>query len=250
MCYPIGNFGAEDDADEGSGYTLAQDPGGGGIEDAAAGKADDVVKEAQGAVKGTVLVVDAGVDVAEVCGVDEFGGGLVKAGDPGAELDGGWECGGLGQGWGGDGEVALEEEAGEDAEAGVEEGLGQGAGVVKEELGLDAVDVGGGFQDFEEVAGEGVGDGERRGGVGQDENVADDGLGAFIDAEAVADDAAAKQGDEAREDLLIEVLEEKLGGGGIVPAEALAPEDGFFLEDGAELGRLEVPEVKDLDLWG
>ena len=36
-----------------------------GIEDSAAGEADDVVEETQGAVEGAVLVVDAGVDVSE-----------------------------------------------------------------------------------------------------------------------------------------------------------------------------------------
>ncbi len=46
--------GAEEHADEGSVAPVAENPGGGGIEDSAAGEADDVVEEAQGAVEGAV----------------------------------------------------------------------------------------------------------------------------------------------------------------------------------------------------
>ena len=51
-----------------------------GIEDAAAGKADDVVQKAKRAVERAVLVVDEGVDVAGVGLVDQFGGRLVVIG--------------------------------------------------------------------------------------------------------------------------------------------------------------------------
>ncbi len=76
----VGDAGAEEHADQGAGACVAEDPGGVGIEDAAAGEADDVVEEAQGAVEGAVLIVDAGVDVADVGLVDELGGGLVVVG--------------------------------------------------------------------------------------------------------------------------------------------------------------------------
>jgi hypothetical protein len=76
----VGYAGAEKHSDEGAVAAIAQDPGGVGIEDAAAGEADDVVEEAQGAVEGTVLVIDAGVDVAGVGLVDELGCGLVVVG--------------------------------------------------------------------------------------------------------------------------------------------------------------------------
>ena len=59
---------------------IAEHPGGVGIEDAAAGEAHDVVEKAQGAVQGTVLVVDAGVDVADVGLVDQLGGRLIVVG--------------------------------------------------------------------------------------------------------------------------------------------------------------------------
>ena len=59
----VGDAGAEDHAGESAGAGVAEDPGFAGVEYAAAGEADDVVEEAEGAVEGAVLVVDAGVDV-------------------------------------------------------------------------------------------------------------------------------------------------------------------------------------------
>ena len=70
-----GDARAEEHSDEHSVAFVAQHPGGVGIEDAAAGEADDVVEEAQGAVEGAVLVVDAGVDVALIGLVNELCGG-------------------------------------------------------------------------------------------------------------------------------------------------------------------------------
>jgi hypothetical protein len=68
---------AQEHSDQRSAALVAEYPGGFGIEDAAAGEADDVVEEAQGPVEGAVLVVDAGVDVSDVGLVDELCGGLV-----------------------------------------------------------------------------------------------------------------------------------------------------------------------------
>ncbi len=76
----VGDAGAEDHGDEGAGAGVAEDPGLVRLEDAAAGEADDVVEEAEGAVEGAVLIVDEGVDVAGVGLVDEFGCGLVVEG--------------------------------------------------------------------------------------------------------------------------------------------------------------------------
>ena len=78
--YVRGDAGAEEHADEGSVAAVAENPGGGGIEDSAAGEADDIVEETEGAVERAVLVVDAGVYVVKVGLVDEFGGGLVVVG--------------------------------------------------------------------------------------------------------------------------------------------------------------------------
>ena len=77
VSYVRSNAGAEEHADEGSVAAIAEDPGGGGIEDSAAGETDDVVEETQGAVERAVLVIDAGIDVVEIGLVDELGCGLV-----------------------------------------------------------------------------------------------------------------------------------------------------------------------------
>ena len=71
---------------------------------------------------------------------------------------------------------------------------------------------------------------------------------ALVDAEGEAADAAAVEGDEAGEDAGVEVLEEKLGGAAIVPAEAGLPDGGLGFEQGTKLARGEVPEVEDLEL--
>lgn len=76
--------GGEQDGDEGVGGTFADGEGAKGIEGAAAGEADDVVEEAEGAIQGAVLVVDVGVNVVGVGGLDEGGGGLVEGFGPGA----------------------------------------------------------------------------------------------------------------------------------------------------------------------
>ncbi len=55
-------------------------------------------------------------------------------------------------------EVVLHEEAGVHGEAGGEEGVVDGAGVVEEELRLDAVDAGGVMQELEKLVEEVLGD--------------------------------------------------------------------------------------------
>ena len=208
------------------------------------------MEEAQGAVEGTVLVVDAGVDVVEIGLVDELGGGLVVVGGPAEEFDvrrkGGW--------WGdlrsvGGREVVLHEKAGEHGEAGGEERLVDGAGVVEEELRFDALDAGGVVEELEELVEQGVGDGEGLRGVGGcGEGVADYGFLAFVDAEGEAADAAAVEGDESGKDARVEVLEEELGGALIVPAEALLPEARLGFEQRAQLTRGKMTQVENFEL--
>ena len=246
-----GDAGAEEDSEEGVGGAVAEDEGGFGVEVAAAGEADDVVEEALGAGEGAVLIVDFGVDVADVAALNEFGGGVVEAGGPAAEFD----VEGKG---GGDGdcvifELAVEKEAGQGAEAGGrgDGGLDKGredALVEKQELRFDAADVGGGFEELEEVAGEGLDDEVRVGFAGGCVDVSDDGFEVFVDAEGETDDASAVEGDETGEDAGVEVLQEEVGGGAVVPVEALVPEGGLSLEERAELTRGEVAEVEDLEL--
>ena len=192
---------------------IAEDPGGVGIEDSAAGEPDDVVEETQGAVEGAVLVVDAGVYMVEIGLVNEFGSCLVVVGRPTEKLDV------RGQGGRrrdlrrvGRREVVLHKEAGIHGESGGEERLVDGAGIVEEELGFHALDAGGVAEELEELVEEGLGDGKSLCGVsGCGEGVADYGFLAFVNAEGESADAAAVEGDEAGEDAGVEVLEEKLG---------------------------------------
>jgi len=146
-------------------------------------------------------------------------------------------------------EVVLHEEARVHGEAGGEEDLVDGACVVEEKLGLDALDAGGVSEELEEVLKEGSGGGEGLGGVGADgPGVSDDRLVALVNAEGEAADAATVEGDEAGKDARIEILEEKLGGALIVPAKTLLPDASLGFEERAELPGREVPEVEDLEL--
>ena len=151
----------------------------------------------------------------------------------------------------GQGEVVFHEKAWVHGEASVEEDVVDDAGVVEEELGLDAIDVGGVQEQVEQVVEEGVGGAKGLGGVAAGGvGVADDGLVAFVDAEGETADAAAIEGDEAGEDTGVQILQEELGGAAIVPAETVLPDGGLGLEQGAELTRREVAEVEDLELGG
>jgi hypothetical protein len=245
---------AEDHAGHGAGAPVAQHPGELRLEDAAAGEADDVVQEAQRAVQGAVLVVDEGVGVAGVGGVDQFAGGLVVLRRPGGEGEFGRQALGLGGELGGAAaaaEIALQEEALADVEAGGGVGSGEIAGVEEQHLSLDAFDMGGVAEHLQHVGQQEASDldiaHER---VADGEGVANDGLVALEDAERVAADTAAVEGDEAGEDAGFEVFEEELGGAVVVPTEALAPDLGFALQQRAELPGGEMPEVENLGLCG
>jgi len=62
--------GAQDYAHQGSPAGLAEHPGVRGIEDSAAGKANNVMQEAERAMERTILIVDPGINVANVGLVD------------------------------------------------------------------------------------------------------------------------------------------------------------------------------------
>ena len=140
------------------------------------------------------------------------------------------------------------------------------AGGMEQELRFDAVDVGRVEQRFEEVLEQGLFDlvgGERDGVFGnrgvagfgieagplaaEGEDVADDGLGFFVDAEGIAGDLSGLDGRVTGEHVAVKVLHEELGAGAIVPVEALAPDFGLGIEHRAEQRRREVPEVENLD---
>ena len=245
-----GYAGAEKHSDDGSAAFVAEDPGCAGIEDSAAGEADDVVEETEGAVEGAVLVVDAGVDVVEIRLMDELGGCLVVVGGPAEEFDVRGQ-----RGWGRNlrcvrgREVVLEEETGVHGESGGEKGFVDGAGVVEEELGFDALDVGRMLEELEKLVEEGLCDREGLRGVAVGgKSVADYGFLAFVDAEGEAADAAAVEGDKAGEDAGVEILEEEFGGALVVPAEALLPEARLCFEQRAQLTRGKMTQVEDFEL--
>jgi hypothetical protein len=260
----VGYAGAEDHAGQGVGGFVSQDPGLVGVEYTAAGEADDVVKETQGAVQGTVLIVDARVDVVEIGLVDQLCGGLVVVRGPGEQLDvrreigcGTVTVGGEGEAWGlrwrygacGRGKVVLHEEAGMHSEASGEEGLVDRAGVEEEELRFDAMDAGRVLKELEEMMEKGAGDVEHLRGVGgYGEGVSDYGFVSLVDAEGEAADASAVEGYEAWEDARVEILQEEFGGTLIVPAETLLPGPRLGFEKRAKLTRGEVPQVEDFEL--
>ena len=121
---------------------------------------------------------------------------------------------------------------------------------VEEELRLDAFDAGGVDEELDEVVEEADFDFGRGVGAaaGDGEGVADDRLVFFVDTEDVAGDAAVFDGDVAGEDAGVEVLEEQIGGGAVVPAQAFVPELDFGVEDGLQRVRREVAKVEDLEL--
>ena len=95
---------------------------------------------------------------------------------------------------------------------------------------------GGVLEHFEHVAGEDLGGEQGSGCGGGGEEVADDGFGVLVDAEGVADDLAAVEGDEAGEDAIVQVLEEEVGGGAVIPAETALPGGGLLGEERGATG--------------
>ncbi len=138
-----------------------------------------------------------------------------------------------------------------ESEAGGEEGVVDGAGVVEEELGFDAADAGGVVEKLKELMEELLGDLKNLCVVAADgEGVADYGFLAFVDAEGEAADASTVESDETGEDAGVEVLEEKLGGTLVVPAKALLPDARLGFEQRTELTSGEVTKVQYLELGG
>jgi hypothetical protein len=250
----LGDTGAEEEADEGSGVLVANDPGVSGLEGSASGEADDVVEEAQRAVEGTVLVINLRIDVVGVRVVNERGRSLVEVRGPGDKLSvfGQRRVGGavdLQQRCGA--EIVLHEETRMRDEAGFEERAVQGSGVVEEELRFNAMNAGRVEEELEEPVEESeIGLAGEVGIGGEGPGIADDGFIAFIDAEGVSADAAAVEGDKAREDAGVEVLKEKLCRGPVVPAEALLPFSSLSLKERTKLASGEVPQIEDLELGG
>ena len=89
MCYIGLDAGDECKSFELAAAFVADDEGVLRIEDTAAGKAHDVVQEAERALDAAVLIVDMGVAVVLVAAVDKVAGGLVVDGCPADKLEAG-----------------------------------------------------------------------------------------------------------------------------------------------------------------
>ena len=83
--------------------------------------------------------------------------------------------------------------------------------------------------------------------AGHGEDIANDGLGLFVDAEGIAGDLAGVDGPVAGQHVAVEILHEQARGGPIVPVQALFPELALGLQHRAQHGRGKVPEVENLD---
>src|SRR5262245_3049609 len=87
MAHIIPDAGAQEQPDNGTRRRMKRYERGIGIEDAAAGKAHNVVEEAQGAVEATVLIVDFGINMPAVSSGDHAGYGLEVLFHPAPEYD-------------------------------------------------------------------------------------------------------------------------------------------------------------------
>ena len=100
------------------------------------------------------------------------------------------------------------------------------------------------------MAGERVDDGQRGGILRIGEDVAHDSLVAFVDAEGEPADAPAGQRDEAGQDARVEILQQQLCRGGVVPAQAPLPESRLLLQQRTKLARGEVAQIEHFELLG
>ena len=147
------------------------------------------------------------------------------------------------------GEVILHEEAGVHGEAGSEEGLVDGAGVVEEELRFDPLNAGGVLEELEQLVEQGLRDlNHLRRLIRNREGIAHYRFLGFVDTEGEAADASAIERDEAGQNAGVEILQKKLGGALVVPAEPLLPQARLGFEQRAQLARGEMTEVEDLEL--
>src|ERR1700690_2122343 len=91
-----------------------------------------------------------------------------------------------------------------------------------------------------------------RGGIiridsGQSKYIPDDSLGFFVDTECVAGDLTSLEGRIAGEHVVVEILHEQLGGGAVIPVQALQPEFALGIEYRSEDRCSKVPQVEDLN---
>src|SRR5438876_530100 len=103
------------------------------------------------------------------------------------------------------------------------------------------------LQELEKLVEKGLGDLQHlRRVVCDGEGIAYDGFLAFVDTEGKAADAPAVERDKAGQDAGVKVLEKKLGGALVIPAQALLPEARLGFEQRAQLTRGKMAEVQNL----
>src|SRR5271170_2235750 len=122
---------------------------------------------------------------------------------------------------------------------------------MKKELRLDAINARGVNEQFDEVLEEaklnfsrGVVAVAARDGEG----VADNRLVFFVYTENIAGGAAVLDSDVAGENAGVEILQEQVGGGAVIPSQAIVPEADLLIEHRTQRVRREVAKVEDLEL--
>src|SRR5271163_1064196 len=86
--------------------------------------------------------------------------------------------------------------------------------------------------------------------AGRGEGVADNRFVFLVNAENIAGGTAVFDSDVAGENPRVEILQEQIGGGAVIPSEALVPEADLLFEHRTERVRRKVAKVKDLELDG
>src|SRR5271170_619730 len=107
---------------------------------------------------------------------------------------------------------------------------------MEEKLRLDAVDARGVDQELDQVVEQAkldIGRGRCAVASGNDEGVANHCFVFFVDAENVAGDAAVFHSNVAGKDPRIQILQQQVGGGAVVPSQPLVPKADFALKHGA-----------------
>ena len=84
--------------------------------------------------------------------------------------------------------------------------------------------------------------------VPQRKSIPNYGFMAFVNTETVAADAPAIERNIALQNAGLKILQEKLGGAAIVPAQTLAPELSFLLQQRPQLTPGEVAQVENFEL--
>src|ERR1044071_8573200 len=209
------------------------------VKHATARKTDNVVQEAERPVQAAILVIDIGIDMAAISRGDHGCAGLEVLLSPAAKFNIG-ERGNFRP-------RAVPERQGHKQswilpEAFSQKWLAQHAGFMRQKLRFNALYAGRLLQRVDYVHGQPVfyrvaWDADGIVGV----KIADDAFAAFIDKKRVAANMPVFHGGIAGQDLGIDIAEDHLGRGSVVPRHHLRPQKGLSLQQGTEVVRAEVP---------